>query len=76
MQIDSLRGLLGIRRKYEVPNERIRELCVVTKGVDVRTDESVLRWLGYKERIAMRVFVRECMGRISVGRPRKRWIDS
>ena len=29
-----------------------------------------------KERIAKRVYVRECTGSCSVGRPRKRWIDT
>ena len=34
VQVDNLRGLLGIRRMDKVPNARIRELCGVTKGVD------------------------------------------
>ena len=51
--MDNLRGLLGIKSVYKVPNARIRQLCGVTKGVDQNTDEGVLRW-----------FVRgECMGR-------------
>ena len=29
-----------------------------------------------KERIAKRVYVRECAGSRSVGRPRKRWVDA
>ena len=32
VQMDNLRGLLGIRRMDKVPNARIRELCGVTKG--------------------------------------------
>ena len=32
-------------------NARIRELYGVTKGMDERIDESVLRWLGHVERI-------------------------
>ena len=43
IQIDNLRGLLGIRRMDKVPNARIRELRVVTKGMDERVDEGVLR---------------------------------
>ena len=31
VQMDDLRGLLGIRRMEKVPNERIKELCGVTK---------------------------------------------
>ena len=53
----------------------------MTKGVGKRIDESVLRWLGHvermeKEKIAKRVHVGECAGSRSVGRPRKRWIDT
>ena len=43
VQMDNHRGLLGIRRMVKVPNSRIRELWGVTKGVDERIDESVLR---------------------------------
>ena len=43
VQIDNLRGLLGIRRKDKVQNARIRQLCgVTTKDVDEKTDEGVL----------------------------------
>ena len=52
----------------------------MTKEVDKRIDEGVLRWFGHVERmendrIAKRVFVGECAGSRSVGRPRKRWVD-
>ena len=47
MQMDNLRGLIGIRRMNRVPSARIRELCGVAKGVD----ESVIRWFGHIERI-------------------------
>ena len=81
LQMDSLRGLLGIRRMDRIPNGWIRELFKVTKGVDERTDEGVLRWLGHVERmednrIDKRVYVGECAGSRSVGRPRKRWTDT
>ena len=46
VQIDNLRGLLGIRRMDRVPNARIRELCRVKKGLEERIDEGVLRWRG------------------------------
>ena len=60
--MDNLRGLLGITRMDRVPNARISELCGVTKGVDERIDEGVLRWFGHVERmendrIAKRVYV-------------------
>ena len=53
----------------------------MTKGIDGRIDEGVLRWFGHvermeKNRIAKRVYVGECDGSRSVGRPRKRWIDT
>ena len=64
-----------------VTNARIGELCGVKKGVDERIDEGVLRWLGHlerikRDRIPKRVYVGECVGSNSVGRLRKRWIDT
>ena len=48
VQINNLRGLLGIRRMDKVPNARIRQLCRLTKGVDEKIDESVLQeWQDY-----------------------------
>ena len=43
VQIDNLRGLLGIKRMDRVPNVRIREFCGMMKGVEERIDEGVLR---------------------------------
>ena len=51
VQKDNLRSLLGIRRMNKVLNARIRLLCGVTKGVEEKIDEGVLRWLGHVERI-------------------------
>ena len=72
--------MLGIRRMDRVPNARIRELCGVKKGIE-KIDEGVLRWFRNVERmerdtIAKRVYVGECAGTRSGGRPRKRWIDT
>ena len=41
----------------------------------------VLWWFGHvermeKDRVGMRVYVRECAGCHSVGRPKERWIDT
>ena len=52
----------------------------MTKGVNEKIDEGILRWFGRiermeKERIAKRVYVGVCAGSRSVGRPRKRCID-
>ena len=81
VQMDNLRGLLGIRRMDRVPNAGIRNLCGMMKGVDKRIDEGILQWFGHVERveedrIAKRVYVKECVDSRSVGRPRKRWIDT
>ena len=62
VQMDNLRGMLGFRRMDRVPNAVIRKLCGVTKGVDERIDEGVLRWFGNVERmendrIAKRVYI-------------------
>ena len=81
LKMDNLRGLLGIRRMDRVSNAGIRELCGVTKGVDEMIDEGVPRWFGHVERMennkmAKRVFVGDCACSRSVGKPRKRWIDT
>ena len=52
----------------------------MTKGVDERIDGGVLRWFGHvkrmeNDRIAKRVYVEECAGSRSAGRPRKRCTD-
>ena len=56
-------------------------MCGITKGVDERIDEGVLRWSGRVERMendttAKRFYVGECAGNRSLGWPRKRWIDT
>ena len=51
------------------------------EGSTLKDYEGVLRWLGHVERmerirIAKRFYVGECAGSCSVGRPRKRWMDT
>ena len=53
----------------------------MTKGVDERIDEGVLRLFSYVEGmendgIAKRFYAEECNGSRSVGSLRKRWIDT
>ena len=53
----------------------------MTKCVNEKIDEGLLRWFGHVERmengrIAMRAYIGECTGNLSVGRQRKRWIDT
>ena len=50
VQMDNIKGLLGIRRKNKVTNARIWELCEVTKGVDKMID-GVLQRFGHVERM-------------------------
>ena len=71
----------GIRRMDRVTKEWIKELCRVMKGVDEKIDKGVLQLFGHVERrendmIVKRVYVGECAGGRSVGRQRKRWIDT
>ena len=56
-------------------------MCGVTKGVDEKIDGGVLWSFDHVERmknnrIANRVYVRECAGSHSVSRPQKRSIDT
>ena len=67
MQMDNLRGLLGIRRKDKVLNGRIRDLRGVTKVVNQRIDKGVLQRFGHvgrrgNDRITKWVCVGEYMG--------------
>ena len=48
--MDNLRGLLGIRKMYRVPNAQIRELSGV-KGLDEMIDEGMLQWLSHVRRM-------------------------
>ena len=57
VQMDSLRGLLRIRRMDRGPNARIRGLCRVAKGVN-RVDEI---------KIAKMVYIGECVASRLVG---------
>ena len=77
VQMDNLRGLLVITRMDEVSIARIRQLFGGTKGVEEKMVEGVLQWSDHFETIendtiAKRVYVGECAGSCSVGRPRKR----
>ena len=81
LQMENLRGLLEIRRICRIPNAWIREFCGVTKGIDERIDEGVLRWFGHVERmkndrLAKRVYVEEWADSLSLGTPWKRWTDT
>ena len=80
VQMDNLRGLLGIWRMDKVLNAWIRQLWLVLKDLDENIDEGVLQWFGHMERmenrIAKRAYIGECAGSHSVGRMWKKWIDS
>jgi hypothetical protein len=81
VQMDNLRGILGVRKIDKMRNEYIRELCGVEKGVIERINESVLRWFGHVERmedhrLVKKIYNSECVGTRTIGRPKMRWIDS
>ena len=50
VHMNSLRGLLGVRRVDRIPNALILLFCEVTKLVNERMEESVLRLLGHIDR--------------------------
>ena len=43
VQMDNVRGLLGIRMMDSIPSAQIRELCRVKKGLNERIDEGRLQ---------------------------------
>ena len=51
LHMGNLRGLLSFRIMDKVPNALIKQLCVMTKDVDGKIDEGVLRWFGHVERM-------------------------
>ena len=61
VQMDNLRGLLGIRRMAKVPNVQIRKMCRVRNGVDKRIDKGVLLWFDLVKRIENNRIVRRSM---------------
>ena len=72
---------MGSKRTDRVPYTRIKELCGMRKGLDKRIDEGVLRWFRHvermkRDRISKRVYIGECVGSRSVGKPQKRCIDT
>ena len=74
VQMNYFRVLLDIRRMDKEQNVRIKQLCGVTKGVDEKIDEGVLRWFDHMERME-KVYVGECASSRSV-RSWKRWINT
>ena len=75
-----MRVLLGVIRMDRVPNQRVRELCGVTNGLDETINESVLRWFTHVERMGNERIVKRYIwgvyGISLVGRSLKRGIDS
>ena len=78
VQMDNIKGLLGIRRMDKIQNAWIKQLYGVMKDVDEKT--GVLQWFSHvermeKDRIAKRVYV-VCAGSRSVHRSWNRWINT
>ena len=64
VQMDNLRGLLGIRRMDRIQNAWIKE-CGVMKGVHERIEELFLQLFpsrGWKRTGLLREYVGECAG--------------
>ena len=61
VQMDNLRGLIGIRRMDRIPNARISELCGVKKCLDERIDESTHQWFDHVEKMESDMMPRESM---------------
>src|SRR5678815_4421311 len=81
VQMDNLRGELGVKRIDKMRNERIRELCGVKKGVNERINESTFRWFGHVERmddgrLVKPIYSSQCAGNRPAGRQKKKWIES
>ena len=60
VQMNHLRGLLGIMRMYKVPNVQIRHLWGVMKCVDEKFDEGQVERME-NDKIAKRVYLVECL---------------
>ena len=72
VQMDNLRGLLGIRRMDRALNAQIMEVV----QSDERIDEGIFQWFNHVERVendglARRFYVGEC-----AGKPWKRWVNT
>src|SRR5678815_4314459 len=81
VEMDNLRGVLGVRRIDKMRNERIREMCGVKKWVNERINESMLRWYGHVKRmndsrLVKRMYSGECVGNRPAGRQKKKWIEA
>ena len=48
VQMDNLKGLLGIKRIDRVTNARIRELCKVMKGLMKVFSDGLVIWRGWR----------------------------
>ena len=49
VQLDSLRGLFGIRIKDRMTNAQATEMCGVTNRVNERIDGSLFQWFSHIE---------------------------
>ena len=81
VQMDNLRGMLGVKRVDKMKNEEIRRKFGIEKGVNELINESVLRWFGHmermpSERLVKRIYESEGMGDCKVGRPPRKWIKN
>ena len=61
VQMNNLRGLLGIRRMDRIPNAWVRQLCSMKKGLRKVFFGGSAMWKGWRgDRITKREYVEEC----------------
>ena len=81
LEIKCLRSLVGVPRMDRVRNEEVHRRAGIERELASRSDQRVLRWFGYVERMdeylmARRVLMAEVSGGWEQGRPRLGWMDS
>ena len=80
LEMSCLRKMNGVSLRQRIRNEEIRRMSGVNKNLNVKGEESVLRWAGHvermpNERLTKKVHYASVEGKRTQGRPRKRWMD-
>ena len=80
LEMKCLRSLFGVSRMDIVRNEEVRRRAGISRELESRADQRVLRWFGPVERMddnrmARRVLMAEVSGGRVRGRPRLGWMD-
>ena len=80
LEMRCLRTITGVRWFDRVRNDRVREMCGVSRSFSERAEQSQLKWYGHlermdEERLVKGIYRSEVEGRRARGRPRRRWKD-